>query len=145
MSTLNTDCVNLPDTPRATVRDACELPDRELLRRFSAGRDADAFEQLVRRHGPMVLGVCRRMLRDADAADDAFQATFLVLVRKAASLRRPELLGNWLYGVAVRIATRRESRLPSGSIMKRGPKSWWNLQPQTTWSGVSCRPCSMKS
>ena len=53
--------VNLPDTPRETVRDACELPDRELLRRFSAGRDADAFEQLVRRHGPMVLGVCRGM------------------------------------------------------------------------------------
>jgi RNA polymerase sigma factor (sigma-70 family) len=77
-----------------------------LLRRFTVQRDADAFELLVRRHGPMVLSVCRRMLRDPHAAEDAFQATFLVLVRKAASLRKPELLGNWLYGVAYRIALR---------------------------------------
>src|SRR5262245_50431098 len=53
---------------------------------------------------PIVLGVCRRILRDAHAAEDAFQATFLVLARKAGSLRRPELLGNWLYGVACRTA-----------------------------------------
>src|SRR6185436_3529834 len=67
-------------------------------------RDERAFAALVRRHGPMVLGVCRRVLRDPHAADDAFQATFLLLVRKARSLRRPDLLGPWLYGVAQRTA-----------------------------------------
>src|SRR5207253_316560 len=81
-----------------------DADDGALLARFAARRDETAFAELVRRHGPMVLGVCRRVLRDAHAAEDAFQATFLLLVRKAASLRRPHLLGNWLYGVASRIA-----------------------------------------
>lgn len=80
--------------------------DGTLLQNFTDQGDARAFEQLVVRHGPMVLGVCRRMLRDAHAADDAFQATFLVLVRKATTLQQPEQLGNWLYGVAYRIAAR---------------------------------------
>src|SRR5262249_17501866 len=66
--------------------------------------DEAAFTALVNRHGPMVLGVCRRVLRPAHDADDAFQATLLVLLRKARPLRRPELLGNWLYGVAHRTA-----------------------------------------
>ena len=83
-----------------------EPSDGSLLQQFSVHGDSRAFEQLVVRHGPMVLGVCRRMLRDSHAADDAFQATFLVLVRKATSLRQPELFGNWLYGVAYRIAAR---------------------------------------
>jgi RNA polymerase sigma factor (sigma-70 family) len=85
------------------------LPDGELLRRFVAG-DAVACEQLLRRHGPMVYGVCRRVLRDAHAADDAFQATFLLLVRKAGSLRRPERLGPWLHGVAYRTALQARTR-----------------------------------
>jgi RNA polymerase sigma factor (sigma-70 family) len=80
------------------------LTDRQLLEAFAARRDEDAFAALVRRHGPMVLGVCRRVLADAEDVDDAFQATFLVLVQKAGGLRRPELLGNWLYGVACRVA-----------------------------------------
>jgi RNA polymerase sigma factor (sigma-70 family) len=71
---------------------------------FVACRDEAAFEALVRRHGPMVLGVCRRILHHAQDAEDAFQATFLVLVRKAASIGQCELLGNWLYGVAYRTA-----------------------------------------
>jgi RNA polymerase sigma factor (sigma-70 family) len=81
-----------------------EGSDAHLLERFIRGRDEAAFATLMERHGPMVMGVCRRVLRDRHTADDAFQATFLVLVRKAASLRRPHLLGNWLYGVAYRIA-----------------------------------------
>jgi RNA polymerase sigma factor (sigma-70 family) len=78
--------------------------DRELLERFIRARDQDAFTLLVRRHGPMVLGVCHRVLNHAQDAEDAFQATFLVLVRKASSLAQPELLANWLYGVAFRVA-----------------------------------------
>ena len=78
----------------------------ELLDRFVRARDESAFEALVARHGPMVLGVCRQLLRDPNDVDDAFQATFLVLVRKAATLRQCELLGNWLYGVAMRVAMR---------------------------------------
>src|SRR5919201_1282174 len=76
------------------------LPDEALLRRFAEARDEAAFEVLVRRHGPLVLGVCRRVLRDAHAAEDVFQATFLVLARKAASIRKQESIGSWLYGVA---------------------------------------------
>jgi RNA polymerase sigma factor (sigma-70 family) len=81
-----------------------DQPDEELLKQFAAHRDDHAFEALVQRYGPMVLGVCRRVLHDGHAAEDAFQATFMVLVRKAGSLSRPNLLGNWLYGVAYRVS-----------------------------------------
>jgi RNA polymerase sigma factor (sigma-70 family) len=80
------------------------MTDGQLLECFLARRDEAAFAALVRRHGPMVLGVCRRVLCDAHDAEDAFQVTFLVLVRKAASLRQRELVGNWLYGTAYRAA-----------------------------------------
>jgi RNA polymerase sigma factor (sigma-70 family) len=90
---------------RAALLHARDAPtDAELLESFLTQRDEAAFEALLYRHGAMVLGVCRRVLRHAQDAEDAFQATFLVLARKAGSLRSRELLGNWLYGVALRTA-----------------------------------------
>jgi RNA polymerase sigma factor (sigma-70 family) len=84
----------------ALSREGGGLKDGQLLEDFVARRDEAAFEALLLRHGPMVLGVCRRVLGNAQDAEDAFQATFLVLVRKAASLLPRETIGNWLYGVA---------------------------------------------
>ncbi len=83
-----------------------EPADAELLRRFHVSRDQVAFSALVMRHGPMVWGVCKRLLRRQQDAEDAFQATFLILVRKSYSLLRPDLLGPWLHAVAVRTASR---------------------------------------
>src|SRR5262245_40634936 len=82
------------------------LTDRQLLERFVKRRDEAAFEVLVHRHGPMVWRVCRQVLHTPQDCEDAYQATFLVLARKAGSVGRPELLGNWLYGVALRVAGR---------------------------------------
>jgi RNA polymerase sigma factor (sigma-70 family) len=82
------------------------LSEGQLLRRFVARRDESAFSTLVSRHGPMVLGVCRRVLGTLPDADDAFQATFLVLLRRATALRDAYSLGPWLYGVAWRVASR---------------------------------------
>lgn len=88
---------------------SCGLSDAELLKRFltTTGESAEsAFASLVARHGAMVLGVCRRILHDSNDVEDAFQATFLVLVKKAASVRVEGSLGRWLYGVSYRIAVR---------------------------------------
>jgi RNA polymerase sigma factor (sigma-70 family) len=85
-------------------------PDDELLERFAICREEAAFAALVRRHGPLVLGVCRRVLIDPHAAEDCFQATFLVLARKAGFLKRPKALGPWLYGVATRTALKARAR-----------------------------------
>lgn len=86
---------------------AAALTDGELLERFTTRRDASAeaaFATLVERHGPVVLRVCRDVLHDRDDADDAFQATFLVLVRRAHSIRNRDSVASWLYGVALRVA-----------------------------------------
>jgi RNA polymerase sigma factor (sigma-70 family) len=115
------------------------LTDRQLLERFTARRDAAgeaAFTALVSRHGPMVLGVCHQLLGDHHHAEDAFQAVFLVLARKAGSLRDPDLLGNWLYGVALRTARcaklqlARRRRHEEGDAMRRsGPGSSLPVEP----------------
>ena len=84
--------------------------DGALVNRFLADGNETAFEALVARHGPMVLGVCRRLLVNPHDVDDAFQATFLILVRKARQLRNPDRLGQWLYGVARRVATKARTR-----------------------------------
>jgi RNA polymerase sigma factor (sigma-70 family) len=98
--------------------------DRALLERFASSRDAGAevaFGAIVERHGPMVLRVCRDILRDPHDADDAFQATFVVLARRAASIRRRESVGPWLYGVALRVAARaRAARARRRDIERRG-------------------------
>lgn len=86
------------------------LGDGQLLERYLTSRDEEAFEALVDQHGPMVLGLCRRMLHDPRDIEDAFQATFLVLVQKAPGIRDGNLLSNWLYGVAYRVARRARSR-----------------------------------
>ena len=85
-------------------QDAVEQTDGHLLERFLARREEHAFELLLRRHGPMVLGVCRRILGNDHDAEDAFQATFLVLVRRGDRIRPRSQVGNWLYGVACRTA-----------------------------------------
>jgi RNA polymerase sigma-70 factor (ECF subfamily) len=123
----------------ALLRDGAGLSDGELLEGFIARHDGTYFEALVRRHGPMVLGVCRRILRDAHAADDAFQAAFLVLAQRAASIMPREGVGNWLYGVAYRTAlaarkaaARRRARERQVSEMpqpKIEEETWLELLP----------------
>ena len=116
------------------------LTDRQLVERFTAsGRDAAgeaAFAALVARHGPMVLGVCRQLLGDVQDAEDTFQGVFLVLARRAQSIRDPDLLGNWLYGVAIRTARcarqqigRRRRREESGPMTGVGTGSSDRAEP----------------
>jgi RNA polymerase sigma factor (sigma-70 family) len=116
------------------------VTDAQLLQRFIAERDEAAFAALVRRHAAMVWGVCKRVLGHDQNAEDAFQATFMVLVRKAASIRPQSLLGNWLYGVANQVAVKaramnakrmsREKQLPvpiANAAAKQD--AWQELQP----------------
>jgi RNA polymerase sigma factor (sigma-70 family) len=95
----------------AVLSDDVARPDAELLADFIARREESAFTALVRRHGPMVLAVCRRVVGNPHDADDAFQAAFLVLARKSASIVDRGLLANWLYGVAYRTALEARTRM----------------------------------
>ncbi len=126
------------------------LTDAQLLERFLARRDEvgeTAFEALIARHGPMVWGVCRRLLRDPYAAEDAFQATFLVLVKKARSLRVGDSLGGWLYGVTHRVASRaradaqrRERRESTGIPFEPETSS----KTSTAWISARCSTTSWR-
>lgn len=120
-----------PGRTRATTRDLQTLleigvlgnrPDRELLGRYVEWREEAVFEAIVRRHGAMVWGQCRRVLRDDHDADDAFQATFLVLARRAASVVPREKLGNRLYGVAYQ-AARNARAIRARRRLHEGPLS----------------------
>jgi RNA polymerase sigma factor (sigma-70 family) len=91
------------------ARQCGDSTDNDLLQRFAAQREEAAFAALMHRHGPMVLRVCRRVANNLEDAEEAFQATFLVLVRKANSIRRGEAVGSWLCSVAYRVA--REARI----------------------------------
>jgi RNA polymerase sigma factor (sigma-70 family) len=104
MATIQPHDLLSPLPPAVPAPDRGALTDGQLLECFLRRKDEAAFEAVVRRHGPMVIGVCRRVLRHPQDVEDAFQATFLVLVRKAAAIGQRELLGNWLYGVAYRTA-----------------------------------------
>jgi RNA polymerase sigma factor (sigma-70 family) len=119
---------------------ADEIDDGQLLHRFRTGRDESAFTMIVQRYGAMVWGLCVRRLGETPEAEDAFQATFLVLVRKAASLRTPQQLGPWLYGVAYRTALKLQARraqkaaketpmLEEAAEKKREDSTWCELRP----------------
>jgi RNA polymerase sigma factor (sigma-70 family) len=100
------------------------LSDGELLQRYIDSREDAAFAALMRRHGPMVLNVCRRILRHGQDAEDAFQATFFVLARKAAAIAKRESVGSWLYGVAYRLAHKAKA--------ERDRRRWQERRAETT-------------
>ena len=159
---------------RAVVRDLRTLyqfgvvgsfSDEQLLEQYLARRDETAeaaFAELVQRHGPMVLGVCRRSLGDSHAAEDAFQATFLVLARKAATVVRREKLATWLYMVAVHTAQRARAQAArrrageervSARIYVEPPDEGFADELRRSWTksspgcrrGIATRWCSASS
>jgi DNA-directed RNA polymerase specialized sigma24 family protein len=128
------------------LRDGAGLTDGQLLEDYLSRRDKAALEALVRRHGPMVWGVCRRVLRNHHDAEDAFQATFLVLVRKAASIVPRQMVANWLYGVAHQTAL--NARATAAKRKERERQVTEMPEPAVTeqdlWR-VTCNPCWTKS
>jgi RNA polymerase sigma factor (sigma-70 family) len=122
----------------APCRPDSQQTDGELVRTFLAGNDQPAFEAIVRRHGSLVLRICRRVLGNAADAEDAFQATFLFLAQQAGSIRKKDSLASWLHGVAYRMATnarraasrRRKHEREAGSVLPPNP-AW-----QAAWREV---------
>ena len=130
-----------PSTPSSVARQieslfdggsVAGLTDRQLIERFSARRDEAseiAFAALVSRHGPMVFDICLQLLGNPHDAQDAFQAVFLVLARKARSIGDPDLLANWLYGVALCVARNARMQGDRRHRMKRLP--WFEIRDRT--------------
>jgi RNA polymerase sigma factor (sigma-70 family) len=114
----------------AASRTHCELTDAELLQRFAVGRDESAFSTLMNRHGPMVLGVCQAVLQDVHDAEDVFQATFLVLVRKPKSVGKPASLASWLHGVAYRLAMKARTEAARRRVRERQAVTMATANPQ---------------
>jgi RNA polymerase sigma factor (sigma-70 family) len=114
--------------------------DGQLVNRFVSSREEAAFEELLARHGPMVLGVCRQLLREPQDAEDAFQATFLVLVRRAASIRKRDQLASWLYGVAHRVAARVRSQKARRSQRERQGVDIVAVEPSSQGVWDDCQP-----
>jgi RNA polymerase sigma factor (sigma-70 family) len=125
---------------RLVLAEGGELTDGQLLERFLSRHEEDAFTVLVRRHGRMVLGVCRRVLGNAADADDAFQATFLVLVRKAQTLRSRQTVGNWLYGVAYHVALKARAAIRRRREKERQAADVAGRQLPTAASGSDWLP-----
>jgi RNA polymerase sigma factor (sigma-70 family) len=132
MASVQTDAVR-----RTGAETSREISDRQLLERFLAQRDEAAFAGLVRRHGGTVWGVCRRVLRQEQDAEDAFQAVFLILARKAASIRRGEAVGSWLYRVAYRTALR--ARRSAARRHRAETHATGAAAGQPTWGEAACR------
>src|SRR5262249_39113560 len=103
-----------------SFRSKVSMTDGQLLARFVATQEAAAFEELVRRHGPMVLRVCQRVLHHTQDAEDAFQAAFLVLLRKAGTVAKQESVASWLHGVAYRVALKAKSRASQRHVREKG-------------------------
>jgi RNA polymerase sigma factor (sigma-70 family) len=118
--------------------DACT--DRQLLELFVTRREETSFATLVRLHGPMVLGVCRRILRHDQDTEDAFQATFLVLARKAGSIRKRESVSSWLHGVAYHVAQRLRAKETRRAVHERKAVSRPAVDPaeDVAWREVRC-------
>jgi serpin B len=119
---------------------AGEPADGDLLARFAEGRDEAAFEALLRRHGPMVWNVCRRVLGEAADADDAFQATFLVLVKKARSIAKRGSVASWLHGVARRVALNARGAAARRRAREQGRAAMPAEAPPTDASWAELRP-----
>jgi RNA polymerase sigma factor (sigma-70 family) len=100
---------------------ACAATDARLLEQYACQGDEDAFAELVRRHGPLVWRVCRRVLRHTQQAEEAYQATFLILARRAAKVRKPASLASFLYGVAYRVAHQARADALRRQAPERGP------------------------
>ena len=139
---MSTNRANMPSSPigvliqhlrKLGLRNADNVSDGQLLERFCNQSDQAAFEALLRRHGAMVLGVCQRILPNAHDAEDAFQATFLVLVRKVRSLLGRKTVGNWLHEVASRTARNSRAAVCKRRVKEQQVKTTTQDQPDEVW------------